>query len=712
MSTSNPRKNPATGDRPRLVAERLLRPRSVLVTGVSERPGTLGQRVLGELLKSGYKGDVYAYGRNAATVFDIEVITEFDKLPKEIDLALYGIPAAGIFDAVRDSIAHGVGTAVCYASGFAEQGEEGRRQEAELGRQAREGGLGLVGPNCFGFFNNVDGFSAMLAPIPPLPAPGPEVGPGVGVVAQSGSIGAYIAQSLGARNVPVSYLVTTGNEIGLGIPDLIEFFATDENTGAITLYAEQIRDPQRFIAAVRTAAAAGKPVVILHPGRSARAQAALASHTGALAGDHAIVTVMSRRAGAAVVETLEELIDVSQLLLRFPQPPRHGTAVVTSSGAICAVANDAADALGLELSELTPGIGPELDEALTFTHVSNPLDLGTQPITQPEILRLATKCILDDPAVGSIVFSIPHGADYFSVPWVENVIAGAAGSSKPFIYVIQSEELPSPAFLERVKKSRTILLQSPERALRTIARATEFGRARATGRVEASTSIELPEFTPGPQPEWLGKQALAVAGLPIPEGGLATTVDQAIEIAARIGYPVVAKAQAAKLAHKSDVGGVILNIRDEAGLRQAWQSLYDTIKAARPDLTLDGVLVEQMSPRGVELVIGARRDPRWGVVLLIGLGGVLVEVLKDVRLIPADLPVDAIAEEISRLKGAKLLHGYRGSDPVDINAVAAAVAAVGQLVAADPKIVEVDVNPLVAYPSGVIALDALIVTGQ
>jgi acyl-CoA synthetase (NDP forming) len=200
--------------------------------------------------------------------------------------------------------------------------------------------------------------------------------------------------------------------------------------------------------------------------------------------------------------------------------------------------------------------------------------------------------------------------------------------------------------------------------------------------------------------------------VPVPAGGLATSVDAALEIAARIGYPVVAKAQAATLAHKSDVGGVLLDIRDEDALRAGWRRLHETISAKRPGLTLDGVLVEQMSRHGVEMVIGARRDPRWGAVLLVGLGGVHVEVLNDVRLLAADLPQDAIAAEIERLKGARLLRGFRGTEPVDVEAVAAVAAAVGRLVRADPRITEIDVNPVIAYPhgNGAVALDALVVT--
>jgi acyl-CoA synthetase (NDP forming) len=692
-------------------AERLLRPRSVLVTGVSERAGTAGERILGNLLGTGYSGQVYALGRNPAVIHGIQCVTSLDQLPDGIDLALLGVPAAATADAVRDGSAKGMGAVVCYASGFAERGEQGRLEEAELGRLARDGGIALVGPNCMGYINNVDGFSAMLAPSLPIPRPGPDTGPAAAVVAQSGSLGTYLAQSIGVRGIPISYQITTGNEVGLGAPELIEFFISDESTGVITLYLEQIRQPERFLQAVEAAAAAGKPVVLLHPGKSAKAQAAVTSHTGALAGDHAVVLTQALRAGAAVVDNVEELIDLSQILLRYPDAPAKGPAVVTVSGAICVLAEDTAEDLNLELPALTDGILPELAEVLTFTDVKNPLDIGTLPLVQPDVMKLAVQRAADDPAIGSIVVSMPSGADNYGVPWLDNSLAGAVGSTKPFLYALQSEEPPPPGLEKLVQDSGVIFFQSPVRALRAIARVTEIGRARARGRIHDVTRLDLPTLAPGPQPEWKGKQILSAAGIPIPPGGLATTIDEALGLAADIGYPVVAKAQAAQLAHKSDVGGVLLGLSDESALRSAWTALHDSIATARPGLTLDGVLIEQMAPTGgVELVVGAKRDPHWGPVLLVGSGGVLVELLHDIRLLPADLTPEAIADEILRLKAAKLLGGFRGSKPVDLVAVATVAAAVGRIMLTEPQIVEIDVNPLVAYTDQAVALDALIVT--
>jgi acyl-CoA synthetase (NDP forming) len=555
---------PELGAQPdRSPAARLLTPRSVLVAGVSQRPDTLGQRVLGNLVASGYSGDIHVLGRTPATLFGLECATSFDELPRGIDLVLLTAPAAGTIDLVRGCVSHGVGAAVCYASGFAEQGEEGRRQEAELGRIAGEGGMGLVGPNCFGFLNTVDDLPTLLTSISAVPVPDADLGRGVAVIAQSGSIGAYVASSLGSRGVPISYLVTTGNEIGLGTPELIEFFSDSEHTGAIAVYAEQVRDPERFTAAVRKAYERGKPIVFMHPGRGERGRAAVASHTGALTGDHAVMTTMVRRAGVAVVDTLEELIDLSQLLLRYPRPPSKGASVITVSGALCAIATDTAEAFGLDLPSPTV-TDNELAKALPFTEVRNPIDLSTQTLTQPALLRMAAQQMAEDPNIGSVLVSLPPVGELLDSAWLDQVLAGMGPSGKPLVYVVQNEEEPPPAFLQKVLERRIVFHRSPERAMRVLARVTGYGRARAVGRgtVLHESVSGLPLLTGGVQPEWRGKQVLSALGIPVPDGELAHSTDEALAIAMRVGYPVVAKAQAGRLAHKSDVGAVLLGIED------------------------------------------------------------------------------------------------------------------------------------------------------
>ena len=275
-----------------------------------------------------------------------------------------------------------------------------------------------------------------------------------------------------------------------------------------------------------------------------------------------------------------------------------------------------------------------------------------------------------------------------------------------------SSTLP-PEFMDAARESKVVLSRSSDRTLRAMAKVVAYGNhPDLAPTAQAIPFDELPQMTSGTQPEWLGKKVLSAAGISVPQGDLAKTVEQALEIANRIGFPVVLKAQAGALAHKTEAGGVILNLGDSDGVRVAWKDLHDNVQRAKPDLQLDGVLVETMSPRGLELVVGARRDPQWGTVVLVGLGGVLVEALQDVRLLAPDATESEILGELDKLKTAKLLHGFRNIPPVDREAVAKAAMAIGRLMLTHPEIVEIDVNPLMVYGKGqgAVALDALIVT--
>jgi acyl-CoA synthetase (NDP forming) len=289
------------------------------------------------------------------------------------------------------------------------------------------------------------------------------------------------------------------------------------------------------------------------------------------------------------------------------------------------------------------------------------------------------------------------------------------GSDKPKVLVALGDSWQlGPDVLQAVSESPAVFSRSSDRMLRAITLYTQYGRSLARGRVAANPAPfpDMPKLGKGTQPEWLGKKVLAAAGISVPAGELARTADDAAAIAKRIGYPVVLKAQAAALSHKTEAGGVMLNLADEAALRSAWTAMHDRIAKAAPGVTLDGCLVEKMSSRGLELMIGAKRDPAWGSVLLLGLGGIWVEALGDVRLLPVDADETQVLEALHKLRTAKLLTGFRGAPPVDVKAVAKAVLAIGRLMMTVPEIVEVDVNPLMVHAAGqgVTALDALIVT--
>jgi acyl-CoA synthetase (NDP forming) len=398
---------------------------------------------------------------------------------------------------------------------------------------------------------------------------------------------------------------------------------------------------------------------------------------------------------------------------------------MTNSGAMRGLAFDIAQDAGLELAEWSAATAAALRELFPpFVTVDNPLDLGTAAFARPELMRRAAQHVVDDPGVSSLVVTLFPGRPPQQVEKAEQLLPVIRASRKPVAFVMLGDPLPLDAtFMGQVRQEGAALFRSTERAVRAMAAVNEVARniaavtdATASDGTGDGKVLDLGDLPAGPVAEHRAKALLAGVGVPVPEGGLAHDLAGAEAVAARIGFPVALKAQAAALTHKSDAGGVILNVGSAAELRAAWERLHANVQRARPGLALDGVLVEAMAakrPGSLELIVGARRDPHWGAVLMLGLGGIWVETLHDVALLPAGAGKDAVAEALGRLKGASLLSGARGSAPVDVAAVADIACTIGGLVERSPDIAELEINPLVAYPQGrgALALDALIVKG-
>lgn len=689
----------------------LMRPASIAIIGFSTKDGSGGRGALSLLEVNGFKGDIYLVGRSGGTFEERTVLASIDELPSGVDLGVIVLPAAAVADALEACVRRAMRTAVVFASGFAEMGDtEGQARIAEL---VERGNIGIVGPNCLGYVNYIDGLSIGFMPGLPIEKVSADNLPAVGVIAQSGGLMASLSAALAACNVPVAYRLSTGNEAGLGLQDYLAFMADDDAVSTIVIYAEQIRHPKAFLKAAAMARAKGKNVVLFHTGRGAKARKAAASHTGAMAGEYKTMATAVRRAGILLVSTLEELTDCAELMTRFPVAPTRGPAVATTSGAFCAIAHDACEDAGLELASLTPAIRERLVNRLPdYVSPTNPLDLTTVVTSDLGLMGDAAATLLEDPEVGSIVYAIP-GRGPMSVKWLSGICDATVGATKPVIISVLGDEGAWRKDFEDLARARgAVISRSPERAIRAIAAITEYGRQLTIGSDDAAApepALE-PVSGPGTLPEWQSKAVIQQLGIAIPAGALAKTPDEAAAIAARIGYPVVLKLQSADLPHKTEVGGVILGLSDEQALRAAFTELEARAASAAPAARIDGMLVEAMSQKGLELVVGATRDEAWGPVVMVGLGGIMVEALNDVRLLAADLPEDAIVAELRKLQSAPLLSNFRGKPAPDVAAVARTVAAVGRLMRARPEIAEIDINPLVAFQDGegAVALDALV----
>ncbi len=705
---------------------RVLNPRSIVIVGASVDPRSFGGFVLANLVRFGYDGELHLVSRSSTEIDGRRCVKTIYELPEGIDVAVLAIPEAGVFDAVRELVARKVRAAVLFASGYAEAGDEGRAKQEALATLAREGGLLLVGPNCMGYTNLAAGIPLTFEP---LPAREREARPGIAIVAQSGFMAANLRDAFLGRGLPTTTVFSTGNEVSLGVEDVLAHYIDDAQVRVIVTYVEQIRRPQQFLQLAAKSRVAGKPIVLLMPGRSVRAREAAQSHTGALAGDHATATALLRREAVVVVSSLDELFDTAAILLRYPRPPAGGIAFMTGSGAMKNIALDFCDELGLELPPLAASTVEKMTAVLpSYAVAENPLDYTTISVRQPGAVGELLVTMLDDPSIGGIVLAIPVGPEVAQRDKAEHIVPAFARTTKPAVLVLTGDTGPvAPFFLAAIQASGVPLFRSADRALRALRHVAAYGEAleraaRAFGEAGNAVPLQRPDmdgagpWVDGVLPEYQGKAWLATAGLPVPQGRLARDQDEAVRIARQFGYPVVIKAQASSLPHKSDVGGVVVGLSDEAALRTGWQRLIDSVTSHRPDLRLgdglDGVLVETMGARGLELVVGAKRDAEWGPILLVGLGGVWIEALQDVRLIPADLALPDIVVELGRLKAASLLKGIRGAAAVDVAAVARVVALIGEQMRANPQIVEIDINPLVAYPDRVLALDALVVVKE
>jgi acetate---CoA ligase (ADP-forming) len=693
--------------------DRLLRPRSIAVVGASATPNALGASVLANLDRAKFHGAVHLVNPNRAEIGGRPCIPSVDQLPASVDCVVLAIPRAGVLDAVLGCAKQGVGGVIIFSAGFAEAGMEGRVEQERIRAISAEYGMIVEGPNCVGMVNYVDGVPLTFVTTELKPTFGAE---GIAILSQSGAMAAVLGVSLTHRALEISFSISTGNEAASGVEDFLEYVIGDPHTKVVAMIVEQFRQPHRFLALVHMARAAGKTVVLLHPGSSSAARESATTHTGAMTGDYLVMKTKVEHAGVVMVETIEELVDVLDILIRCHSLPQAGAAVFTESGAFKALTLDLCETLGLQLPALSDGTAAGLRAVLPdFIPPTNPLDLTAQGLIDPGLYRRTLPIVLADERFGSVVLAIiltDEATSGLKLPPILQAIRETK-PNKPLVFCALDEGAAiDPAYVGQLRNLGVPFFPAPSRAFRALARLTAHASAM---KRTCSAPVEIgvvAALEPGVITEYRSKRILGSLGIPVPSGALATTTSQARATAERIGYPVVLKAQASALYHKSDAGGVALNISDAAALDAAWARMHADISALLPELALDGILVEKMAPPGIEMIVGARNDSEWGVVLLVGFGGVVAEALRDVRLLAPELPVDAIVKELFRLRSAPLLQGFRGAPALDAMALARIVARLGRFMLSCPWVQEVDINPVAVYPEGAVALDALILAGR
>lgn len=683
---------------------RLLAPRSVAVIGASARPGALAANVIGNLDRFGFRGPVHLVGRGGGEIAGRPVLDSAAALPEGVDAAVLILPAPRVRPALEACARRGVRAALVLSAGFAETGPDGLAEQEALAATARAAGMALIGPNCLGLANFADGVVLTFEPLAPVPP----VAAGVAIVTQSGAMMGNLRMALQAKGVPVSLAVSTGNEAVTTAEEILARLVEDPRVTTLAVFVERIKCPRAFLDAAARARALGKPVVMMHPGRSERARRAALTHTGAMAGDHAVMAAFVRTAGVVLVDGFDALFDVVQLLDRTPGASVRGLGVVTNSGAVRGVALDLAADLGVALPEPAPATRAALHAVLPeFAQPDNPLDITAQGMARPALFGETAAALLADPGIDALLVAAMGGGPSQVLDKWHALRPVLEGSGRPVMLVFLGDGHPMPdALMREVAAARVPFLRSLERAMRALAHLAPR-EARDPPPPDGAPA------DPRPWAEHRGKALLRAAGLPVPPGGLARDLAEARRIAARIGWPVALKAQAASLTHKTEAGGVRLALADPAALAGAWDEIAAALARSRPGLVLDGMLVEAALPRpGAELILAARRDPDWGAYLAVGLGGVFAEVLGELRLIPAGADAAEITAGIRALRGARILDGFRGTAPLALPAAAGFALGLLGLLARRPDLAEIEVNPLAVYPDRVVALDVLVSAGR
>ena len=692
---------------------RLLHPQSVAVIGASTRVGSFGERVLAN--QQNYRGRVYAVNARYDRVGDLPCYPSVAALPEVPDCAVITTSRDAVEDVVLDCAKAGVGGVIIFASGYAEMGREDRiAAQDRLAAIARETNLRIVGPNCIGIVNAIVDARLVFMNITPIPEPRPK---SVGIISQSGALGMALAQAV-VRGASFSHVLTSGNSCDVDMADYVAFLADEPSCTSIACVFEGMADPERMLLAAETAWQRDKPLVVFKMATGEEGAAAAMSHTGSLAGSHATYRAVFKQAGAILVEDYESLVETATFFAKAPPAKANGAAIVAASGGAAIMAADRAEQYGVPL----PQPGAELHDLLIsripdFGAARNPCDVTGQILNDPESLNVCAGAFLTDPQYATLVVPMTYGfaASAARIPVYDRL---AAEAGKVVCIAWQAEWLEGPGVREAEESEHVALFHS----MSALFAAVSAWIARSQRRTRA-----VPPIAPTPAgtiaaargkitaagrtlTEREAKEVLALYGVPVVPERLTHDADSAVSAANAMGYPVVLKLESPDLPHKTEAGVIRLDLRDADDVRTAHQAIIANAGKVSPPPRIAGTLVQKMLPTGLEIVVGARIDPLFGPLVVVGLGGILVELLQDTALAPAPVTHNEALSLLAELKGARLLDGFRGLPSVDRERLADVICIISRL-AVDHRdiLAELDVNPLICNGASIIAVDALII---
>lgn len=696
----------------------LLAPQSIAVVGASRQSGTIGHEILRNLLAFGFTGAVYPVNPKAKSICGVKAYPSLKFVPDPLDVAMIVVPRDYVLDVAQECADAGVKSVIVISAGFREMGAEGLEREQRLLEIVRRHGIRMVGPNCMGIINADPAVSMNATFTSAMPPFGH-----AGFVSQSGALGVSVLDYAREYGIGISQFVSVGNKADVSGNDLLEHWEKDPAVKVILMYVENFGNPKKFLE-IAGRITKTKPIIVVKSGRSRAGARAASSHTGALAASDTAVDALITQSGVLRASSIEELFDMAMAFEVRALPRSRRTAVLTNAGGPGILAADAMEASGLDLVELSPSTVEKLRPLFPAeASIRNPLDMIAS--ATPAGYKTAMSALLGDPNIDAVVpiFVPPLGIKQQDV--AEAIVSAAADQNeKPVLAVLMGRDgLPlGRAELHEAGIPTYIFPESAARALATLNRHVDWA-ARPSRTytplagvdVNAARAIIACASSEGrahlTQMESL--ELLSHYGIPTAGGRLTTSVDEAAAVAAEIGYPVALKIVSPDIIHKSDVGGVRAGIRFEGELRTAYGEMLDRIRAAVPEATIAGIFVQAMVSGQLETIVGMTRDSSFGPLVMFGLGGILVEALRDVVFRIAPIDDSEALSMMSSIRGSRILDGVRGAPAVDRAAIATVIRRVGQLATDFPSIAELDVNPLVVTTTGAIAVDARVrVSGQ
>jgi acetyl coenzyme A synthetase (ADP forming)-like protein len=673
-------------------------PKGVAVVGASQDPTKLGYGLARNLVQSNYQGVVHFVNPKGGGLLGRPIYSSLLQVPDPVDLAILVIPAPSIPEVLKECGQRGLKAAIICAGGFREVGPEGAKLEAECLQIARSYSMRLFGPNSIGLLDTHLPIDATFLP-PPGPLPGE-----VAFVSHSGAICAAVIDWARGRSFGLSRLVSLGNQVDVNETDVLAPVAADPFTKVLTLYLEGVSNGRRFVTEAGQISRQ-KPIIALKVGRFASGQRAVASHTGALAGQENAFNAAFRRAGVIRAETSEEMFDWARALAWCPSPLGRAVSVLTNAGGPGVTAADALESTGMHLAELSKDTQSELQAILPpAASTQNPVDMLAS--ASPEQYARCLQVLLRDPGVQSVMVILPPPPMYTAGAVAKSLIPVIHNSDKPVVIALMGERLIQEA-VEHFRAARVPEYRFPERAASALAvlakRAEHLARAEhpplvssGVEKERAHAFLQKCDCTGNGRflPQEICERLLEAYGIATPITELACSKEEAVALARRVGFPVALKVASLQVPHKSDINGVLLDLQNETEVAQGFTRIVENIQAANPQIEIRGVYIQQMIPAGQDVIIGAVQDAQFGPLIMFGSGGVEVEGLKDVAFALAPITAEEIDYLLESTWGGRKLRGFRNLPPADREVVRQVIQRLGQLASDLPEITEIEINPL------------------